>query len=402
LTAPAPTSPSPWWIGDALGASEQGLEIDGQPIAPLAKAHGTPLYLYGARTVRRRLSELRAALADTGAPFRIHYAMKANRFEPLLDLVRREGDIGIDACSPREIERARASGFLSREISFNATMVSDRDLAAVAKAGSRVIFDTRSALRRWAAIEGASRRVGLRIDPGIQVGWGENPRLAYGKSKFGFESDAVVDAVGYARSLGLEVDELHMHAGWGLPASAEPLLGEAFDRLAALARATPSVRTLNVGGGLGWRQRAEDEPLTPARWSRLLRDHLAKTGCALACEPGTYVAASAGVLVAEVTTIESRRSGRWIGLDVGHNVNVYAAHYQIPMAIIPVARPLDPATQVVHVAGNINEANDVFARDLAMPELREGDRVALFPAGAYGASMASDHCMRGFARELLV
>jgi diaminopimelate decarboxylase len=391
-------------MGDALTVGEQGLEIDGHAIAPLARSHGTPLYVYGARTLLRRLSELRTALAATGAPFRIHYAMKANRFEPLLDRIRQEGDIGIDACSPREIERALAAGFLPRDISFNATMVSDRDLDAAAASGAHVIFDTRSALRRWALLEGAARHVGLRMDPGVQVGWGEDPRLGYGKSKFGFESElpSALEAVAYARSLGLEVHELHMHAGWGLPASAAPLLGEAWDRLADLARATPSVHTLNVGGGLGWRHQKEDDPLTPAEWGRLLRDRLAPTGCAIACEPGTYVAASAGVLVAEVTTVESRRSRRWIGLDVGHNVNVYAAHYQIPMAIIPVARPLDPTTQVVHVAGNINEANDVFARDLAMSELREGDFVALFPAGAYGASMASDHCMRGFARELLV
>jgi diaminopimelate decarboxylase len=104
-----------------------------------------------------------------------------------------------------------------------------------------------------------------------------------------------------------------MHAGWGLPATAATLLGEAWGRLAELVRNIPSVRVLNVGGGLGWRQRAEDQPLTPESWGRLLRDKLAQMG-----------------------------------------------------------------------------------------ELREGDLLALFPASAYGASVASDHCVRGFARELLV
>lgn len=389
-------------MGDSLTVGASGLELDGVSVGDIAAAQGTPLYVYGQRSIRRRFAELRDALASTGAKSRIHYAMKANRFEPVLDVVRKEQDIGIDACSPREIERARTAGFSPDEISFHATMVSDRDMTAVAASGVQVIFDTRSALRRWASISPARREVGLRIDPAIQVGWGENPRLAYGKSKFGLEADTVHDVVEYARSLGLEVVELHMHAGWGLPASAASLLGEAWGRLADLARAIDSVRVLNVGGGLGWRQRAEDDPLTPASWGRLLREKLAPTGCTIACEPGTYVTASAGVLVAEVTTIETRRSGIWVGIDAGHNINLYAAHYQIPMAIIPVANPLAPPTQVVHVAGNINEANDVFARDLPMPALREGDLVALYPAGAYGASMASDHCMRGFAREVLV
>ena len=108
------------------------------------------------------------------------------------------------------------------------------------------------------------------------------------------------------------------------------------------------------------------------------------------------------MLVAEVNTVETRRSGTWLGIDAGHNVNCYAAHYGIPLAIVPVAQPLSPAAQVVHVAGNINEANDVFARSLRLPRLHEGDLVALYPAGAYGASMASDHCLRGLPAEVLV
>ncbi len=122
----------------------------------------------------------------------------------------------------------------------------------------------------------------------------------------------------------------------------------------------------------------------------------------VACEPGTFVASSAGVLVAEVNTVETRKSGTWVGIDAGHNVNCYAAHYGIPLAILSVARPLAPEGPAVRLAGNINEANDVFARSVPLPELHEGDLVALYPAGAYGASMASDHCLRALPAEVLV
>jgi diaminopimelate decarboxylase len=162
------------------------------------------------------------------------------------------------------------------------------------------------------------------------------------------------------------------------------------------------VRTINLGGGLCWRQRAEDEPLPLPAWADLVREHIAPTGCVVACEPGTFVAASAGVLLAEVNTVEARESGTWVGIDAGHNVNCYAAHYAIPLEIVSVARPLSPPAEPVHVAGNINEANDVFARSRRLPELCEGDLVALYPAGAYGASMASDHCLRGLPAEVLV
>lgn len=393
---------TPWWLGDALTAGPRGLELDGAAIADVAREHGTPVYVYGSRTLQRRVAEIRGALVKTGAPFRIHYAMKAARFAPLLKVLRREADVAIDACSPREVEWALGLGFTPAEISVTASMTSDRDLKHFARQGVHVNLDSLSALRRWASIGGPQATVGLRINPMVQVGWGEDPKLSYGGSKFGFDADAILDAADYAASLGLSVDEVHMHAGWGMQSSAAPLLAAVFARLASVSRAIPTVHTVNVGGGLCWRQRAEDDPLTVSAWAALLREHLAPTGVTIACEPGTFLAASSGVLVAEVNTVETRQSGTWVGIDAGHNINCYAAHYGIPLEIISVARPLAAASCNVHVAGNINEANDVFARSAELPELHEGELVALYPAGAYGASMASDHCMRSLPTEVLV
>jgi diaminopimelate decarboxylase len=398
----APDAAPPWWLGDALSVGPGGLALDGAPLAEVAREHGTPVYAYGARTARRRLGEIRDALCSTGAPFRVHYAMKACRFGPFLQVIRGEGDVAIDASSPGEVEWALAAGFAPDEISVTASMLSDRDLARFVRHRVHVNLDTRSALRRWAALPGRGRRVGLRIDPQVRVGWGDRPEFIYGDSKFGFDPEAAIDAAACATSLGLEVDQLHVHVAWGLQSSAEAALAIAFARLAALARAIPSVRVLNVGGGLGARYRPEDQPLSPAAWAALIREHLAPTGCAVACEQGTFVTATAGVLVAEVNTVEERRSGTWVGIDAGHNVNCFPALYGIPLTIAKVAAPLAPPTASVHVAGNINEANDVFARGVRLPPLAEGDLVALYPAGAYGASMASEHCLRGLPAQVLV
>lgn len=389
-------------LGDALSVGPRGLALDGSPLADVAREHGTPVYVYGARTVRRRLAELRAALHETGAPSRIHFAVKACRFGPVLEVIRGEGDVGIDASSPGEVEHALAAGFAPEAISVTASMLSDRDLRRFAQRRVHVNLDTRSALRRWAAIPGRGERVGLRVDPEVRVGWGDCPEFTYGASKFGFDPEAVIDAAAYAASLGLSVDQLHVHVAWGLQEGFASALALAFARLAALARAIPTVRVLNVGGGLSARYRPDDEPLALATWAALLREHLAETGCTIACEPGTFVTATAGVLVAEVNTVEERRSGTWVGIDAGHNVNCFPALYGIPLTIAKVAAPLAPAAAAVHVAGNINEANDVFAREVRLPALAEGDLVALYPVGAYGASMASEHCLRGLPAQVLV
>jgi diaminopimelate decarboxylase len=173
-------------------------------------------------------------------------------------------------------------------------------------------------------------------------------------------------------------------------------------RLAAVAQQIPSLTTVNIGGGLGGRFRAADHPLGLSTWSALLRRHLAPLAVTVACEPGTFVAAPAGVLLVQVNTVEERRGKRWIGVDAGYAINPCPALYDIPIEIVPLRQPLAQAVRVCHVAGHINESYDIWAHDYPMPDVREGDLLALLPAGAYGASMASDHCLRGQAQEIVL
>ena len=94
--------------------------------------------------------------------------------------------------------------------------------------------------------------------------------------------------------------------------------------------------------------------------------------------------ASAGILLTRVTTVSDKRGERWIGLDAGQAVNVYSAHYGLELEMVAVSRPLADHAIRCNVAGNINEAGDVFALGRMLPEIAEGELVALLPAGAYG------------------
>jgi diaminopimelate decarboxylase len=174
--------------------------------------------------IRRRFHELRTALAASGAPFWISYAMKANRFRPVLETVRQEVDIGIDACSPREVVLALEVGFTLAEISVTSVMRSNRDLAAYTAAGVHLNLGTCSALARWAATPGHSPRVGLRIDPEVSTGDGQDPRLAYAKGRFGFAPAAVPEVAQFAAVLGFKIDELRIHVGWGRQETAQDAL----------------------------------------------------------------------------------------------------------------------------------------------------------------------------------
>jgi diaminopimelate decarboxylase len=121
-------------------------------------------------------------------------------------------------------------------------------------------------------------------------------------------------------------------------------------------------------------------------------------------EPGDYLVKDAGVLLLQVTDVELKRDVTFVSVDGGFNLAPEPAYYGLPCEPAACA-PRDfntSAWRPVTVAGNINEALDVWAADHPMPPLKEGDRIAFVNAGGYAASMSSNHCMRGaFAEQLL-
>jgi diaminopimelate decarboxylase len=392
----------PWWHHDGFSAHPHGLALDGVALADLAQYAGTPLFVYSRQTVRRQLDHLRATLQDVAAEVQLFYAMKANRHPDLLRFIASLDGVGVDTCSPREIALARACSFAPARISFTASMLSDRDLVAVAHEGVHCTLDSFSALQRYGRLVPPGTGVGLRFDVGVRVGYGQDARLVYGASKFGFALDEAATANTVATRAGLKVDQVHVHLGWGIQAESAPLVEEGFARLAAVARQLPAVRTINVGGGLGGRFRGADSPLPVEQWAAAIRRQLTPLGLGVACEPGTFVAAPAGVLVVEVNTVERRRGVTWVGVDAGFALNPCPALYNIPIEVVPLHAPYAPPTCDYTIVGPINEATDVWVRNYALPQLHEGDLLALLPAGAYAMSMASDHCLRGMAHEVVV
>ncbi len=393
---------STWWLHPSLTVTNDQLYFDGHSLRELARQHGTPLYVYSRATIQRQLGLLQSALAELPVASKIYYAMKSNRHPGVLAAVRQVPGVGIDACSPREVSLALEHGFSAPEISFNAGMLSNRDLAFVAERGIHITLDSFSALRRYGALVPRHTPVGLRFNPGINVGYSPDTRFNYSNDKFGFEAAEVEQALQTAQSAGLVVDSVHMHVGWGVQASMAGQVGQAFERLAAVARQIPTLRAVNVGGGLGGQYQADDSPLSLAAWRELLLRHLSPLGATLLCEPGTFVSRPAGVLLVEVNTVEERRGVHWLGVDAGFAINPLPALYGIPLKIVPLHRPLAEPAQTYRVVGHINEVTDVWAAACPLPAVAEGDLLAFLPVGAYSASMGSDHCLRGQAKEIVI
>jgi len=401
------TTPAFWWARDDLGYRSGRLTLGGHDVEALAAGVEGPLFLYLAPRVRANLERVNAALAGVGRPARLYYAMKANRFPPLLEAMAGWGLSGIDVCSPDELDRALGCGFAARDVSFTGCGVSNRDLdRLLAHPDLTLNCDTVGMIRRIGA-RSPGRDIGIRVNPALGVGYGDNDRLTYAGAavtKFGIYREQLADAVAAAREANLTIRTLHFHVGCGYLdaqlASWEAAVTEGFRFLDDL----PDVTTVNIGGGLGLPHRPGDQPLDLDRWASVLRRLLEGRNVSLAVEPGDHIVKDAGMLVLSVTDVEVKRDVLFASLDGGFNLAPEPAYYDLPCEPVAcVPRDLDPATwRPVTVAGNINEALDVWASDHLMPRLAEGDRIALINAGGYGSAMSSNHCLRGAFTERLL
>lgn len=278
-------SPVDWWERADLRYDEAGqLCFAGDRLGDLAQRRGTPAYFYSAARITENVARLRQTLATIGTePPRLSYAMKSNRFPPVLRHLRRLG-VGLDVCSPGEIRHALECGFSQNELSFTAGALSTADYAALdGWPDVWINADSLTALRRLAAVS-PGREIGLRINPAAGLGYAANPLVRYAgakPTKFGVYLDRFAEAIELARSLGLQLTALHCHAGCGFLTPQLPALDEVFTRVAAFLDAAPQIRRLNLGGGLGIPLTANDAPLDLAAWAALVRRHFAARGLAL-------------------------------------------------------------------------------------------------------------------------
>lgn len=398
--APAPT----WWRRPGLDVLDGRLGLDGADLETLARERGTPLFVYDLARPVENVRALQAALSRAGLRHVVRFALKSNPDPRLLAVLRglgapgERGSIGIDACSPGEVLHALANGWVPDEISHTGTNVSERDLDVLLAHPIRINLDGVSQLERVGR-RAPGRTVGIRINPGVGAGYTEHLSYAGERpTKFGVTEDRLDDAIAAVRRHGLVVDTLHFHAGSGW-------LGDQLDGFeAALVRATTyldrllaagcPIREVNVGGGLGRVARDRERPVDLDAYAGVIARHLAPYGVTAAFEPGDLVIKDAGVLLGEVVSVERRGGVTFVGLDIGWNVNCAYFIYRYAQEIVPVVDPLRERTQLVTVAGHINEAGDVFAEDYPFPEVAEGEIVAILNAGGYLRAMSMTHCLR--------
>jgi len=392
------------------------LQIGNSSTEALAERFGTPLYVYDASVIRAQVANVRESFGDL--PFRPFYAMKANGNLSILRLVREQG-FGCDAVSPGEIHLALRAGFTPEEIWFTCSNVSDEDLRAIPDPRIVVNVNSMSEIDRCLALD-LQNPIALRVNPDVGAGHHRDVITAGESVKFGIDLGELDAARMLVEDSGRDVVGLHAHIGSGVDTPA-PLLGAAA-RLLQLAESFRRLRWINFGGGLSipYRPGEAEFPIAEygAELTRIAAAYLRARNLTAILEPGRYIVASSGLLLARVTTKRVSAGIEWIGVDTGFNHLVrpskYSAYHHILNATRGSSASLraswDPSVErdEVVVAGNLCESGDVFTREdgrvatRRIDRVRVGDLLAFCDAGAYGFSMASHYNERLLPAEVMV
>ena len=381
------------------------LVCDGVPLAAIAAAEGTPLYVYSAAALRERYHAIDGAFQ--GYPHTLHYALKANSTLAIARLLRELGS-AVDANSIWEVDVARKAGFDPSQIVFTGVGKTPEELEAAVALGVKAInVESAGELARLEAIGsrlGRAVRVAIRVNPDIDAK--SHPHISTGLkiNKFGVPLDA-------ARALlktlttrpWLTLVAIHVHVGSQIT-SLEPLR-----RAAALAaevslelqRQGFPLEYVDVGGGLGVSYDGGAVP-SAAEYVSALVDAVRHTSLPIVVEPGRSIAAPAGALVARVIDVKPRTAeSDFVIIDAGMTELMRPALYGAFHRIEPVSAPAS-GDHHYEIVGPVCESSDVVGRDRMLPLLKAGDVVAILDAGAYGSAMASYYNRRPLPAEVLV
>ncbi|HEV7490392.1 MAG TPA: bifunctional aspartate kinase/diaminopimelate decarboxylase [Rhodanobacteraceae bacterium] len=357
----------------------------------------SPLYVYSIEHVRKQARALRTL----GAVNRWHYALKANPHPAILRALDEEG-FAFECVSLAEVEAVRAAiaGVAPERILFTPNFAPRSEYAAALQAGVRVTLDALHPLAEWGDLF-AGHEIHLRVDLGVGRGHHDKVKTGGAASKFGVSLDQIEEFRALARRHGAHIVGLHAHLGSGILDISH--WRSVYAQLASLAEEFSRIESLDIGGGLGVPARPDEARLDLVALGETLAEvKRAYPQFQLWLEPGRYLVADAGVLLARVTQTKRKGAVRYVGVDAGMNALIRPALYEAWHEIVNLTRLDREDGDLVQIVGPICESGDVLGSNRRLPECREGDVMLIAQTGAYGAVMASRYNLRGPAEEVVL
>jgi diaminopimelate decarboxylase len=375
----------------------------------MARKHGTPLYIYSAGHITERVALFRQAFG--AIPHMLCYAVKANSSLAILQLLARLGS-GFDVVSGGELERVLAvDRAAAGRIVFSGVgkTVAEMDLALRTKV---LLFNVESEEELELLSERAAKlrkraRIALRVNPDVFAE--THPYISTGMREHKFGID-IRRARAVYRKAGKQLEACGVSVHIGSQIRSSDPFGAAAERVSKLIvdlrKDGHAIQYIDIGGGLGVEYRL-DRPFDAAEKvhqyaAAVIPAIQSVKGLKLLLEPGRFIVAQAGALLARVLYVKKNGEKTFVITDAGMNDLIRPALYQAYHEIVPVKRSRSSRQIIADVVGPVCETGDFFARDRELQPLKRGDLVAILDAGAYGMSLASNYNSRLRPAEVLV
>jgi diaminopimelate decarboxylase len=382
------------------------LHCEDVPLAEIAAAVGTPVYVYSSATMCRHVDALRSALEPLGDSL-IAYAVKANPNSAVIATLGRAG-LGADVVSGGEYRRARAAGIPGEKIVFSGVGKTEEEMRLALEGGlyqfNLESFAEAEMLSSVATSMGLTAPAGFRVNPGVGAGGHAKITTGSAENKFGIAIGDGVKAYSEAARLpGLAVQGVAVHIGSQLT-SLEPLenaFSRVGDLLDELRSAGHHITVADLGGGLGVPYDTDlPPPPSPADYGAMVCRKTKGWNTRLVFEPGRLIVGNAGVLLSRVIRVKPGARDPFVIVDAAMNDLMRPALYDAWHGIEAV-QPTGKH-QVANIVGPVCETGDTFATGRDMDQVEAGDLVIFRTAGAYAAAMSSTYNSRPLTPEVLV
>jgi diaminopimelate decarboxylase len=372
-----------------------------QQLTDIANRFGTPVYVYHAEKIAEQYSKLSNAFSNCKARF--FYACKALTNINILKMIKEQG-AGLDCVSINEVKLGIRAGFEPSNILFTPNNVALDEIEEAKAIGVNINIDNISILEQFGNKYGGSYPVCIRLNPHIMAGGNFKISTGHVDSKFGISIHQVRHIERIVKTTGIHVQGLHMHTGSEIKDVNVFLQG--LDVMFEMARHFPAIEFIDLGSGFKVPYQDDDVEtdvnVLGAKVCEAFAAYEQETGKALQVwfEPGKYLVSECGYFIVKANVIKQTTATVFVGVNSGFNHLIRPMFYDAYHRIENITNPTG-AERIYTVVGNICET-DTFAWDRKLNEVREGDFLVFYNAGAYGFEMSSNFNSRLKPAEVLV
>lgn len=371
-----------------------------QQLIDIAKNFGTPTYVYHAEKIKEQYEKLSSGFSVINTKF--FYACKALTNVNIIKYVYSLG-CGIDCSSINEVKLAAHAGVPADKILYTSNGIAFEEIQEAVAFGVHINIDSLSNLEKFGKTYGNSYPVGVRLRPNILAGGNLKISTGHEKSKFGIPIDQLDQLKSIVAQHNMKITALHIHTGSDIKDA--DIFVHGIKVLSELVPHFPELQVIDLGGGFKVPYELSDEE-TDISWiagrlKKFLDAHIFNGRTfELWFEPGKYLVSECGYLVTQVNVIKDNRVQMFAGVNSGLNHLIRPMFYDAYHHIVNISNP-EADEKVYTVTGYICET-DTFATDRLLHNVREGDYLVFYNAGAYGFEMSSNYNARYRPAEVLV